>query len=514
MRYLRELVHLLTRISKKSTVDMYISPDYIPENKSDALFKYVYDGKISSDKDAVRLLYGVDSPAESFGFIKLKSRAAESALSTILLLEEKKLKTNDYNKAAIATTRNLYLITILQVFGAHAAYEWLAKNTLKTAIRYHLSQAVVELSSVLTKEYLRIGDGIQSELYNTLKLQWLETYHAESTASSYIDEITVGYLNTKRDRTLLLAKLPDYSHKVQQWRQTHGTYKLFMSYVRILSIMAEENADTTLLKKLSNEAEEFFTENPQFLNKVFIASILTSRMNVHTAKGEYQEAYTAAEECQKYLVTGTYPWFTVQESMALLALRSKRYDEAVRIVRSVSSDPRFEHHNPFMLSTWRLIEFYTRFASREPFRETTLPRTVEHRNSRFRFFKEFVYAIPAISNDNTFYVMALFAHVIILASTGDKDMLIQRAQELDVIRQRKLNKKHPRAAVFSRMINLAVQCDFNTEQMRKRAEPILEELQNHTTAISAEFYTSIEIIPFEELWEILLREIELNSAKK
>jgi hypothetical protein len=112
MEHLVELVQIINK-RKLSQIDVF---DQSLISSKDTLFAKFYngiaEGKIYSDKEAVKYIYG--TAAESTNYRKLKSRFKERLLNTLYFIDINHTTESDYSKKAyFDCTNRLYLSNIL-----------------------------------------------------------------------------------------------------------------------------------------------------------------------------------------------------------------------------------------------------------------------------------------------------------------------------------------------------------------------------------------------------------------
>jgi hypothetical protein len=361
-------------------------------------------------------------------------------------------------------------------------------------VYYHSLRAGIELTKRFTKEYER----------------WNNIRNCVKKAKLYQDEVNSWYANRWSLEKKRLKRMDMMIKELDMTRKEYNNPQIHEMYFRISMTKYEVQQSYTDIIQTALQAEEYYVQNPQFKRSQLLGGIFISAMSAYMWQEKFVSAQTYAEKTRDTIGKGTPVWFKFQELYLMLALRSSNFDLAVEIFRDTISHSLFIQTNELQLERWRLLEFYVRFISDVRFEETTFPKEdIKKSKSKFRYLNAFVHTnLPNLMQDRDgFRVSIVFAHILYLVSRADAEGIEVRDEALRMYRKNKLNKINYRLSIFSQMLHQLIVCDYDYEQVRDKTKNLYQQLSNIPKRYQGGVAESLEIIPLEKLWELILKQL-------
>lgn len=506
MKYLQEIVQLSASLRKEKVDFFSWNKRNKPKTKFEILYSGLLDGTIFDDKSACSKLYNNSKAFKSSTYNSLKTRLFWRLTNSLFFVDQDRIFINRYNKVIYLHRKNATLVRILEYRGAIAAAAYIAKKNLPQAIEYHLADEVCIYSMVLSQLASLSGKTNEFEKYVQIVKQWQDKKIAITQAEVLFNRVTSWYAAQWDLQQEKLIEISNYYNIVNSLRKEYDCYKIHETYFLLKRIHAEVEQDYNVIISICNEALNYYKTNDKFSSNQSKAIFIIPIFSAYIWIGDYKSAFIYANECSKLLRPGSQNWFAFQEPHFILALRSKNYQLAKQIFIEVTTHPNFNFKNEVMIEKWRLHEFYARFISQEDFKQTLLPKGIRGKHKHFRAFAS---TLPTLSKDLTGHnVVAVFAHILYLIRIGDFDTLIQRDESLQVLRRKRLTKLNYRLGIFARMIHIMVEHNFNPVPTQKFAKKWQNKLKHMPEKFKGGTAETLEIIPFEDLWEMMMNELK------
>ncbi len=212
---------------------------------------------------------------------------------------------------------------------------------------------------------------------------------------------------------------------------------------------------------------------------------------------DFTQGKINADQALKFYKKGSNNWFTVLENLFLLTMHSGKYENAAAIVEEVVHHPRFHLLHEQKHETWKIFEAYINYL---------IPGKL--RSKDFKIHK-FLNEVPIYSKDKAgFYPAILIAQLLYLLELEDEDKLERNIESLRIFSSRNLSgKKAPRTAVFIKMLRQLTQYNYDLKRVNQRCEKYLAQLKDSKFTADGEI-DSMEIIPYEQAWVIILSRLQ------
>ena len=253
---------------------------------------------------------------------------------------------------------------------------------------------------------------------------------------------------------------------------------------------------------VSDEALTFYNVHfPNVILQIFMAQLRRAVASIYLEN--YEDARSDFEQLTSFNASpGTLHWNSWQSNAFILEMLTKNYQQAAEILLRVSVEPSIIRLDDIWLQQWRIRSAYIHFLVKIELID--LARSGRKRVPNFRLGK-FLNEVPHYSKDKRgLNISILVAQFIILLANKKYGQLIDRSEALSKYSYRHLkNNQNLRSNCFIRMLLALVKADFNPIRATRYAQKYIDKLGSTQMNLN-EYSTDIEIIPYEDLWQIIL----------
>ncbi len=507
MEYLKDLISV---IDKNKVKHIEIIGNGL--SKDQKLYK-LYDGilkeEFTSDSQACRKLYGTNNLDK--GYRNIKSRLEKRALNTIFFIDLNSGSYNDLQKAHYNCYKNLAAAKFLAGRGAKKASIKLSEKTLKIALKFELHDIAIDLLKDLRTYYgTLIGDQKRLKKYNTIFNQLKEERNYEEQARAMYDDLASHFVHTKTIKPFHIRMAKIYAQELEPLleKSKYRQFRLFAHTILVLRHQIENDHHGTI--KTCNQALHFFT-NQKHQSNLQIFNFLFKRLTSYTQLKQYDLADSDAQHCLTLVNEGSVNWFIVSQFYILLLFHSDRIQDGFQFYRKVRSirnkkKSRLEIGKEF----WNLIEAFIDYFIK--IGKIEIPPN--KRKPRFDS-KSFIKSVPAFSRDKRgMNIMILVLQILFLLQERNQDEVIERMEALRNYSSRYLRKNDDfRSNCFIKMFLKIPESNYNRIKLERYTKDLLKKLNSKPLEV-ADKPIEMEIIPFEMLWEMVLKSLDRKLTRR
>lgn len=503
MKLLSELIRLLPP-EKISQVEL-ISSDIDRESKLGQLYFGIKGGQFSSEEDAYQKIYG--STANHGAFKKLKQRLRDRLLNTLFFVDVNQPKFSDYSSAATNCYQQFAQVKILLGKLARDTAIWLAENLLEYTRKYELNDISYLLTIDLQNHYGWLSSNRSKfNYYNAAHEELKEIIIAESEANELINRIHLERLKIlngklgKKEWEELQSKLRSTEMKLEKVRSSRFLLYLFLSKVT-LSELLKEYED---IVKYCTQAMELFDEKSHNVMPISFVFFRRKR-NALFNMGKLNEAISMQEEVESYTRQGSHNWFGTRYDTALLMLHNKNYEAAYKLQSDTFSGKTQQYVSNVIMESWKVLDAYLAFLK-------TIGK-IPGQEDEFRLNK-FLNEVPTFQKDkHGRNVAILLVQLLFLLARNDYPKYIDRLDALNQYRQRYLKEPNTfRSNCIMRMMTKVGKYGFHPRRVSGYVQKDFWKLKNTPPEMSNNS-ADVEIIRYEDMWEIVMEMLEENYRK-
>ena len=445
-----------------------------------------------------RQLYG-DASAKHLNLVrKLKSRTQRKLLNHLYFLDHTDPRLLVSRRYEMECLDQLHKAVLLYGEGEYVLSERLLLRCLHEAEAGEFTDYALQAMKLLRNLY---AEQRREPAFRAMakRLQQLQkTYLLEQEAEAiYADTRLVMAQNVAARRAMLpqmlglLAQLDSLHRRANTFNTFYCVYQLRLSYEEQRGNYPEMVRVATLAARNLHEgrlnARRF---DRRFNHYVLVLGYLNSRQPLEGLKkaGMYlQDFHTTSSN-----------WLHFQETHLLLALHAQQYEKARQLLKTCSESPTFSKLRETARDRWELYEAYLEFVL--PAQRLTPAQ--QRRRERWTL------VLPEFSADKRGHNISLLVlQVLHYLRHGTVEDVTTRLENLRSYRQRYLREDYAaRTRQFIGLLLLLPDKNFGAAALKARSRNPLRKLQE--TPIPGGAYAETEIIPYENLWALVLKELE------
>ena len=441
----------------------------------------------------IREVYGANTAASKEAFWQLCARVLGKLLNHLYFLDhtdKRHLVSRRYEMAVLDMLHQA--IVLVEEGESRLAVQRLRRCLLLAERDDFLHYAI------LAARHLR---NLYANLRRPQQYKALTKKHGELTRRLALEnEAEELYLDVRNDiagtvltRQALLRKFDTYIPQLEQFHQQVRTANTFTYLYRTRLTQQEMLGNYAEILRLALEAIQQLEEGQ--LNPRRFDARYTYYMTVyaHLRLKQLTQGLMLAEQYLPAFHPSSNNWFAFQENYLLLALYAGNYEVARQIQVAALANSFYPRLSPAARERWELYGAYVDFL---------LPPLPKKRKARP---VEWTLTLPDFNRDKRGYHVAIlvlqFLHYLRLRKL---DEVMLRLERLRKYQQTHLREDATlRSRLFIRLLALLVEKDFNAKACAERGQNLLTKLLE--TPQPGEAYAQIEIVPYEALWELVLK---------
>lgn len=502
MQELATLVKIVT--DRKLAVLPFLDfSDQKSRNKDLLLVRMLEDQPTITQNQIVRGIYGKTDAQAQTTFRKLKSRVQQKLLNHLYFLDQtdpRHISSRRYEQQCLGL---LHQAKILTGEGEYKVAEKIYRKLLRIAEEAEFTNYSVLVSKFLRNMYVETG---QPAKYREMDKRF-EAYQKKMIAEDEAEQLSMRIkltLNHKvRSRKFMLTQLPEYLLKLEKLHKQVKSYATFYALYLVRLSKEELVGNYQEIMKITLHTEKLRKQGK--INEKRFDKRFNNYMSIyaHLQCRKATEGVVLAEEYFKDFHHSSGNWFYFLETYLLLAVHAKQYGQAFDLLLQARKNPYYNKQRAAAQQRWELYEAYIQFVRPE---QSPL---------KMRHFTQFVQKVPDYSRDKQGYNVAiLILQFLYFLRRRDIEGLLARLEGLRKYEQRHLRDPATlRSQLFFRLLLLTVKENFGPEASEKKGASILEKLK--AAPQPGQAYGEIEIIPYEDLWELtlgILRQLYAEQA--
>lgn len=492
MEDLRKLVQIVTNRGQKTFPLLELKGK--SGNKEIDLFLKIKNGDLLTDEQAASVLY--NSTPDDHRLKMLKSRLRKKLLNHLFFLDFSDNRLKNSHRYEQESLSLLYQGKTLMNVGEHKISSKLLQNALKLATDAEITSIIINcLESLLIIYSLTFQANLyyktRKKLDQYRKLAASE-YEAENLYYTAKLELNKSVIAKRRYLPKLKTSL---EHLKKLWNKTYSAN--IFEYYYILEISHQElQGNFSEILNITTFSEKLLEKGKINKNRFDIRYNVFITVYAYLRVKEYEKGLAYAQANLQAFNRSTNNWFAFMENYMLLAMHSGQYDLAAKIFGEVTDNSFFKKVTLNAQERWMLYSSYLYFIN--PTKEIL----------RKSSYKKLLASIPEYSKDKQgFNVAILVLQFLYHVRQQDMDVLSYLIDGLKKYAGRHLHENFSkRSLYFFKLLVVVVKADLDYDESLKKGKPLYEKLQN--TPVPGDAYAEIEIIPYEQLWAILLSTLE------
>ncbi len=495
MQDLRELILLLAQHQVHPLKHLEGAKD----SKLLALYEGIAKGRYLSDEEAARDLYKEQGASSSYR--KLKSTLRERLLECIFHIDTQQAEYTDYQRAYYDCHKQWVIVRFLTGQNANTIALTLANKLLRTAERFDFTLLCMDIASYLRIQYgLRESNPKKFEEATQRFEHFRKVYDAEVLAEELYTSLVVRMVNNRSAFREVVTLAAEYAERIRPYLEQFATYKLHMyGYLIGLTYYTAQNKYREALA-YCEKALSFFKKRP-YEARVPLQIFYYQKLICNIHLRQFEEGKEVARHCIRLMQEGTFNWFKYRELYLHLLLHTQHYEEAAQLLYSTVEHPRFEFMPENVVEIWRIYEAYIHFLHQ-------VGKVSQAPKVKFRLAK-FINEFTIFNKDRSGVNIAIVIIKWLMLIEGKQfSKILDEMEGTEQYCYRYLrNENTKRSYYFIRMLLLIPLCQFGRKATLEKSARLLDSLRSVPLQLANQTH-EIEIIPYEDLWEMVLEILE------
>lgn len=496
MRFLQEVISIMQVYREKQVTETSFSQQ---DSKYEQLFDAIKSEEVKTDEDAIRYLYPKSLSRPTY--LRLKSRFRQKLIDRLFLIDYPYANYSDIQRAFFITHKNWAATRMLFGRGLKEAGAYLAKKTIKNALRYEFTNLVIDLSRLLLIYSSAVaGNRKDFKKYSDILDTHLIIQQAEVTAEKYSSDIYFHFALSKSGKKDLLPILSKYSEALMKYPAYCETYNFLTFAYGVHSVKCEiANNHQELIEVCNTAIAKMEAKNYELRN--LIAGLYLRKVSAQLKLGLYDDVEETSQFCFEKTTPNTVNWFKFYQSYFSYLAYTKRYQDIPKYMYPILHSKRLKFQSRNIQETWLLIRAYIQlFIELEVITEDP-----EYSLPRFRVGK-FMNEIPDFSKDKRGYnIDVLIVQIMIAFAKDNINFVVNRMDALKVYSSRYLKKDGTfRSNCFIQILRQLPKSGFYRERFLLNTKKYRKKLKEVSLS-EANQLTEFELIPYEHLLEWVVR---------
>lgn len=496
LQSLKELAQVVTRNKVKSINTLSKKG---PESKIWDFYEGILNESFASDQDAAGYFYNKDIQHPEYR--KLKNKLKERLINTSFFIDVNSPKFNTHQKAFYTCQRNLMAVKILLGRYARTPAIELAEETLRKSIKYEFSDVSFELCKILRSHF-----AIHSQSHKKFCQYDKESDHygklcnlEDDIIKGYEESVVLEKLVTKNELVEICNK---YLNKIEPFLESKDSFRLHLWYY-FLALRRDNilnNYEDIITNSL--KAINYFSKKG-FISDQFIGAFYYNQLNASIKIRKFDDAKSLVSKCVQIFEEGSVRWYNAHDYFFIFSLYSRNYRKSIQIREKVVNSKSFKNQYLNRQETWHLFDAFLFYLTKA--RKINISNTSSLANFRV---KKFLNEVPIFSMEKSGRnIPILIIQILIQIQQKKYDQLTDKIEAIEKYATRYLRKDNNyRSNCFIKMLLQIPKQHFHPVAVRRHTKSLLSKLKSMPLEKANQPF-EIEIIPYEDLWEMALESI-------
>lgn len=506
MQALKELIYVVNK-NKLRGIDLLGFP-FSDDTKIGTLYESISTGVVDSDIAAAEKLFGTEEPGANYR--KLKADLTNRLVNALFLIDVKQASYNERQRAYQECYKNWAAVKLLFGKNARTAGVVLTEKVLKYGEIFEFTNLCVEVCRALRLHYgALVGNEKMYQVYNEKFHYYRELDAFESIAEEYYIELVISHVKNRSLKEQTQALAIQYYEKLepalQRW-QSHDLH-LYGNLIKLIKFTSVNDYQQAI--QVCEDAIAFF-EAKSFDARVPLQAFYYQQAICYLQLRQFDKQFFSNTKTLKFLEEGTYNWYKFQETHVILGLHTQHYQWSYEVFKLAIDHKRFQFLPADQQEYWKILEQYLHYlylnqkiSSNEP----------EAYFSKFRLGR-FLNQTPIFSKDKKgLNITILVIQILFLIQQNRQSETVDRIDAIEKYSERYLHTPYTiRSYFFIKMLLTLPKNRFDPNVVKRKSQRYFAQLIAHPLELSSQSF-QIEIIPFEDLWEMVLISLEKQQLK-
>lgn len=498
---LQDLVKTITR-NKIKQIEVLGNPGN-EESRTEELYQGIYTERFKSEDEAAKHFFGTDEKDPKYR--KLRNRLIRQLINTSFFIDVQQPMFNDRGKALFNCYRDYSASYILRSCNAHKASVYLLQQLLEQTIKFEFTDITADVSRQLRQQSaLSPGDLANHDKYSIIHRIYEEKRHWEAKAYDYSETLVHHYITGRSPSKDLHDLATKYFDELLPQAEVIDTMLFYVYTYKVGVIKYSAINDCQKIIEICDKALTIL-RNRKVSNRGSLVSFATQKLACLTQLRVFDKEDQTAEFCLSLVDEGSFNWFRVLETQFYNYLYTKRYERALTVFEKVIQQNRFGLLSGNVRDIWTLLGGYLHLLAAldklDPQEVDNIAGYYSPNTARFSNDFEVLDKEKDGMNIPLVLLPVLYSIAKGIFNEGDFGRSIEA---LDKYRKRYLeNDSNRRSAIFLKMVLALTKKEFDGAKAERKMEKERALLEKEPAPLANQSF-AIEVIPYEDLWEMLM----------
>lgn len=455
------------------------------------LFTNAKENNYLSDEDAARDIYG--ESLDMHAFRQLKSKLRQRALNTLLLRDIITEQVNPRAAYKHRLFRSYIEANLLMEFGARNIANKIVEKCAKEARKYYLYDVDLVCTEFMRTHYWFTDEKKKFEIANLHLKKIVEILRQEYRAQELYQRCMIPHVSSLAKRPDLLKTISLSLKEIRSLSSYKDSFVIPSHYFQLRLVYLDQKGNFEQISSECKVALKFFQKKKALAPNSLIGSILMSDCEAFIFQRKYTSALGLLTQMRNAITAESANRLIVERFGFLAYLNIPDLRNARMLIKDILASKPYRGTRPMQKEEWLLLDGYMNL------------RDAFEQNNKGVGLVPISHSLPLRSKDKLGSNITIVLYECMRAIVQRNFNEILRCDKgLDNYLYRYLNGKpgYKRTIYFMKMLRILIKEDFDLVKVKKKTDRFLKLLQ---TRDAKNVLEPIEIIPYEVLWEMLIR---------
>jgi len=500
MKEINKLVGLVTTKLECTYDVLDLSGQISNPGKEQQLYNGVLRGKYPDDISAATGMYNADIYDQRFRM--LKSRLRYKLYNLLYHLDFEDANYSETSRIKLECTEYLHKADVLVNLEEFGMVEKQINKALTLADSFQLTAVTMRALEIMRMVHSTLCQPTDFELTQEQLKEIRKIYALEEQANDIFFEINMLLTKSIHSRHMSVEKVKSAADQLFDLWKEAKSYNIYEQYYKLSVWHALLEGDFESVLKIIEKADQDVSKM-----KIDDNRIDTGYNNYMAAKaflnlGDFKRGFESVQSSLKALDKSSNLWFDLSELYFLMAMHAHDFALADKVLASVLKTPSFKRISVEQADRWKLFRLYLNFADLDA-----------DRMQRVRFRDAYQAADHYFKELKGYYISLPVLEFLHLLRKGKTDLALAKLNDVDNYFYKHLNDpgKNQREKQFFKLISLLKSNDFDVVKTKETGAKYFDKMKERKMNAA---FSDYEIIPYEDLWEIILRVVGNKKIQK
>ncbi|HNL39486.1 MAG: hypothetical protein U0U46_03395 [Saprospiraceae bacterium] len=506
MKHLLEIAQIIHRVKgrKSDVFEDGVGGLSSKNSKFNEFYEALLAGRYKNDRDAATHLYGC-SPTDD-RYRQLKSRFRKRLLNTLFAIDQyQTAATSAYERAVFQCNKDWALVRILATHDAPHTAADIARGVLNTALKFHLTEFVLNPARTLREYTLHHGTEQDFEVYDALVREYSQIFEAEVRSESICHRVMLHHQlqTTPAKKEAFRDEIVQASNDLERLYEKFKSPDLYVNCVVIRACRCETERDWNGILAICREFDQFVLQHPHFQHHKKIEKLWLKKFGAYLHLRDFSRGRLDAERLLQSVPEGDSFWFMTLDRYFLLAMHTGQFAEAKAIYERAANHSKFRKLPAAEREKWQIYDTYLNLFV---YRDGNEGGTVKLPGKNGKSLSESI----VTAKDNR--LLAVHHSVVQVVNAIAQDNYIGAAGQIDQLKSlanRQFKTDQPgRTLQFIRLLQHLAKSGFTNLNHNGTAQAFAElrRIPFHYSGVVQD----LEVVPYERIWEEIVHNLQGN----